>query len=123
MSSHSAVEIFTSLRYDPQCAKAEPEHGPFYMLHHHRDRLLEAAAFFDNESVVVLYAGEYGLDWLRRTLVGRVKDWREKESDAEADDNTPLKVGWVSLQELSSNGPAKVKCGYRFASTSHQRAI
>jgi 4-amino-4-deoxychorismate lyase len=84
------VEIFTSLRYDPQCAEVEPENGPFYMLNYHRDRLLEAAKFFSFKSAVNRFEGEDGLDWLKGRLETEVSEWKKnKESEAQ---QSPLKV-------------------------------
>lgn len=74
----SPVELFTSLRYDIKCAKVEPEYGPLYMLNYHRDRLVEAARFFNYQAVLEDCEGENGLDWLKAKLENAVEDWTER---------------------------------------------
>ncbi|KAF2093819.1 hypothetical protein NA57DRAFT_80821 [Rhizodiscina lignyota] len=91
MTSHSDVAIFTSLRYDPQCAQVEPENGPFYMLHLHRDRLVESARYFGFESAIDRFEGKDGLDWLKESLEGKVKEWK-RQSESGGGDNGPLKI-------------------------------
>src|ERR1700753_1525106 len=89
------VEIFTSLRHDAQCAEEDPENGPFYMLHYHRDRLLEAAEFFGFKSAVDRFDGKEGLGWLKESLEQNVRDWKPESKDGSTED--PLKVRRISV--------------------------
>lgn len=91
-SGPASVEIFTSLRYDTPCAKVEPENGPFYMLNYHRDRLVEAARFFNYQGALGRCEGEDGLDWLKENLENAVKDWRRGSQDGGAGSEDALAV-------------------------------
>ncbi|KFZ17295.1 hypothetical protein V501_01825 [Pseudogymnoascus sp. VKM F-4519 (FW-2642)] len=69
MSSPSQTfDLFTSLRYDPlllTCAAnttLSPSPSPFYMLSHHRDRILSAAQHFNWPLAVARLSGPSGLD-------------------------------------------------------------
>jgi 4-amino-4-deoxychorismate lyase len=84
-------EIFTSLRYDEQCAEAEPENGPFYMLNYHRDRLVEAATHFSFQGALDRYEGDEGLQWLKENLSKAVADWKRNNRDSSGQDG-PLAV-------------------------------
>ncbi|OBT92397.1 hypothetical protein VE01_09294 [Pseudogymnoascus verrucosus] len=61
-------DLFTSLRYDPlllTCAAnttLSPSPSPFYMLSHHRDRILSAAQHFNWPLAIARLSGPSGLD-------------------------------------------------------------
>ena len=80
MAPYDDLQIFTSLRYDPQCADVEPENGPFYLLHCHRDLLVEAARYFGFASTVDRLEGREGLKWLKDRLDEKIKDWQRSQN-------------------------------------------
>ena len=96
MAPYDDLQIFTSLRYDPQCAEFEPENGSFYLLHCHRDRLVEAAQYFGFSSTVDRLEGTQGLQWLKDRLDEKIKDWQRKNSSGTSGDE-PQKVCQSSL--------------------------
>ncbi|KAI9649446.1 Aminodeoxychorismate lyase [Ciborinia camelliae] len=70
MSPEPAFQLFTSLRYDPQLLQSpqnthswpleHPSPSPFYMLPHHRDRLLNAALRFEWPNAISAISGPAG---------------------------------------------------------------
>ncbi|ORY03046.1 hypothetical protein BCR34DRAFT_545370 [Clohesyomyces aquaticus] len=94
MSSTSAFNLFSSLRYDPLLLTSDENSqpalnfispSPFYMLVYHRDRMLEAAQHFEfHEVAKKLVDGEA----LHIALLAHVQEWISK---AEKKDE-PLKV-------------------------------
>lgn len=82
-SGSQGLEIFTSLRYDPQQSAADSSNGPFYMLDYHRDRLQESAENFGFDNAVSRFEGNEGLDWLKETLLREVKSFLRREDLAE----------------------------------------
>ncbi|OBT75167.1 hypothetical protein VF21_05469 [Pseudogymnoascus sp. 05NY08] len=73
-SPEPTFDLFTSLRYDPlllTCAAnttLSPSPSPFYMLSHHRDRILDAARHFNWPLAVSRLSGPSGLDHFLTTL-------------------------------------------------------
>lgn len=78
-SSSSPQQIFTSIRYDPLLATHPANNlfdrpSPFYMLAHHRDRLLAAAQHFDWPAASTALSSTTGLETLTETLAQTVQD-------------------------------------------------
>ncbi|KAK8233611.1 hypothetical protein HDK77DRAFT_246372 [Phyllosticta capitalensis] len=105
-----SFSLFTSLRYDPQLSTSEQSNwqlwsfksdSPFYMLRYHRDRMLEAALFFDWSAVAEKLAGDAGGNSLETTLLQEVQLWllaRKSHGDVDLEtkekplDKSPLKI-------------------------------
>lgn len=97
VSPKDSFELFTSLRYDPILLQSE-ENGsgdfnfeaksPFYMLKYHRDRMLEAALYFD--WTIVARKLSRGSAFHEELLQG-VQQWQKETKTADA----PLKVRYV----------------------------
>lgn len=72
-------QVFTSLRYDPILLQSSANTSlnggtpsPFYMLSHHRDRLLQAATYFNWPSAISSINGPSGLIHLQNTITTHI---------------------------------------------------
>lgn len=81
MANEPAFELFSSLRYDPilieSSANSEvwPNKStktPYYMLPYHRDRILQAAEYFQWTEAISRLSGDKGLDYLLKKLESSV---------------------------------------------------
>ena len=77
MAHEVAFDLFSSLRYDPILLNSstnsalwptKPTSTPFYMLSYHRDRMLQAAEYFQWSEAVSKLKGEEGLNNLLKKL-------------------------------------------------------
>lgn len=78
-SAPPPLQIFTSIRYDPLLATHPVNNlfkgpNPFYMLSHHRDRLLAAAEHFKWPQACSVLSSDAGLKSLHQTLTQAVHD-------------------------------------------------
>lgn len=84
-------QLFSSLRYDPILVSCgantvlDKSASPFYMLPFHRDRILQAAEYFNWPSAIKELSGSGGLEVFRRQL----------ELAIDTTSNTPLRVRTV----------------------------
>ncbi|KAK7535168.1 uncharacterized protein J3D65DRAFT_630320 [Phyllosticta citribraziliensis] len=110
-----SFSVFTSLRYDPQLSTCHQNNSPlcsfksdspFYMLRYHRDRMLEAALFFEWSAVANQLAGDKGGEMLETALLREVQTWllaRKPHGDIElATKEKPLEKSPLKIRVLFS---------------------
>ncbi|KAK7517568.1 hypothetical protein IWZ03DRAFT_376494 [Phyllosticta citriasiana] len=114
-NTEPSFSVFTSLRYDPQLATCHQNNNllwsfqsnsPFYMLRYHRDRMLEAALFFEWSSVADQLAGDERGEMLETALLREVQLWllaRKPHGDVElASREKPLEKSPLKIRVLFS---------------------